>query len=160
MLFTQPGMRYCQAQALVFVLMHDDAFSAFSERERSLACEKILEEVRGRMMEDIVLLETARSLSRSERAFKLVLGRSEYDMVIFSSENLDCEAYEIKHSDVIVPRQYHVLEDADACRALEHRYGPITRKCVIYRGENRQLENGVEYQNVADYLKRLGKPRR
>lgn len=159
-LFTQPGMRYCQAQALVFALMHDDAFSAFSERERSLACEKILEEVRGRMMEDIVLLETARSLSRLERAFKLVLGRSEYDMVIFSSESLDCEAYEIKHSDVIVPRQYHVLEDPDACQALEHRYGPITRKCVIYRGENRRLENGVEYQNVADYLKRLGKPRR
>ena len=156
-LFTQPGMRYCQAQALVFVLMKDPSFSAFSERERNLACEKILEEVRGRMMEDIVLLETARSLPKSNRAFKLVLSRSEFDMVIFSTKTNDCEAYEIKHSSVVVPRQYHVLEDAEACSALEHRYGPITRKCVIYRGENMQLQNGIEYQNAEDYLKRLSK---
>ena len=154
-LFTQPGMRYCQAQALVFVLMKDPSFSAFSERERNLACEKILEEVRGRMMEDIILLETARSLPKSDRAFKLVLSRSEFDMVIFSNKTNDCEAYEVKHSSVVVPRQYHVLEDAEACRGLEHRYGPITKKCVIYRGENTQLQTGIEYQNVEDYLKRL-----
>ncbi|MFQ9801468.1 MAG: hypothetical protein ACLR23_24050 [Clostridia bacterium] len=33
-LFTQPGMRYCQAQALVYSLMQDETFSQLSSDER------------------------------------------------------------------------------------------------------------------------------
>ena len=106
-------------------------------------------------MEDIVLLETARSLPRSRRAFKLILSRCEFDMVIYSSVTNNCEAYEIKHSEVIVPRQYHALADPEACSAAEQRYGSITKKGVIYRGENKRLDNGIVYQNVSEYLKSL-----
>ena len=154
-LFTQPGMRYCQAQALVHVLVNDEEFQAFSQHERDLACDKVLEDVRGRMLEDIVLLETMRSLPRSRRAFKLTLSRSEFDMVIYSSETGTCEAYEIKHSSEIVPRQYHVLEDAEQCSLLEQRYGRITRKIVLYRGKPCILDNGIEYMNVEEYLRGL-----
>lgn len=154
-LFTQPGMRYCQAQALVYVLMKDETFAAFSERDKSLACEKILEEVRGRMMEDIVLLETARTRPKTQRAFKLTLSRSEIDMVISSSDTNTCEAYEIKHSTEIVPMQYHVLEDEESCAALEWRWGKITRKAILYRGKSCKLDNGIEYQNVEEYLMQL-----
>ena len=154
-LFTQPGMRYCQAQALVHVLVNDEEFLTFSQHDRDLACEKILEDVRGRMLEDIVLLDTVRSLPRSSRAFKLTLSRSEFDMVIYSSETGTCEAFEIKHSAEIVPRQYHILEDAEQCGLLEQRYGRITRKCVLYRGKPCVLDNGIEYMNVVDYLRGL-----
>lgn len=154
-LFTQPGMRYCQAQALVHVLMNDDDFKLFGQRERDLACDKILEDVRGRMMEDIVLLETVRALPKRRSAFKLTLDRSEFDMVIYTSGDNTCETYEIKHSREIVPRQYHILEDEDQCQAVEQQYGKITRKCVIYRGESCTLENGIEYMNVEEYLKSL-----
>ena len=154
-LFTQPGMRYSQAQALVHVLMKDELFRSFSERERELACEKILEDVRGRMMEDIVLLETARVLPKDKRAFKLTLPRSEVDMLIYNSADWTAEAYEIKHSAEITPRQYHVLEDPDPCRLIEQQYGKITKKSVIYRGKSRALENGIIYQNVQEYLKSL-----
>lgn len=154
-LFTQPGMRYCQAQALVHVLMNDDDFKTFSQNERDLACEKILEDVRGRMLEDIVLLETVRSLPGNRSAFKLTLERSEFDMVIYSSEENTCEAYEVKHSTEIVPRQYHILEDEEQCQLVEKQYGQMTRKCVIYRGRNCTLENGIEYLNAEEYLKSL-----
>lgn len=60
-LITQPGLRYCQAQALVYSLVQDRAFQTFSEREKELAAQCILEEVRGRMLEDIVLLETMKA---------------------------------------------------------------------------------------------------
>ena len=66
-LFTQPGMRYCQAQALVHSLMKDETFSALSELEKTQAAGRILEEVRGRMLEDIVLLETMKSADREHR---------------------------------------------------------------------------------------------
>ncbi len=154
-LFTQPGMRYCQAQALVHVLMKEETFAAFDDHDKMLATEKILEDVRGRMMEDIVLLETARSISKKKRVFKLLLARNELDMVICSPEEGSCEAYEIKHSKEITPRQYHVLSDEEACALVEKRFGKITKKCVLYRGENRFLENGIEYKNAEEYLKEL-----
>lgn len=57
-LFTQPGMRYCQAQALVHSLLKDEQFSALSEYDKTQITGRILEEVRGRMMEDTVPLNT------------------------------------------------------------------------------------------------------
>ena len=154
-LFTQPGMRYCQAQALVHVLLKNASFSAFSEHEKKLACDKILEEVRGRMLEDIVLLETVRKLPKGQRAFKLVLGRSEFDMVIYDETSNTCNVFEIKYSREIVPRQYHVLAEEESCRAVEKKFGQITGKYVLYRGEDRTLENEIAYRNVEAYLKRL-----
>ena len=154
-LFTQPGMRYCQAQALVHVLINDPEFKSFNQGEKDLACNKILDDVRGRMMEDIVLLETVRSLPKKRSAFKLTLERSEFDMVIYTSGENTCETFEVKHSSEIVPHQYHILEDEEQCQAVEQQYGRITRKCVIYRGESCTLENGIEYLNVEEYLKSL-----
>ena len=155
MLFTQPGMRYCQAQALVHVLMNDPVFQEFSEREKNLATSRILEEVRGRMMEDIVLLETSRALRKGDRAFKLILSRSEFDLFICHTGNNTCEAYEIKHSREAVPRQYHVLEDAQLCADAERKYGPMTVKGILYRGAEQTLANGIVYRNVECWLKQL-----
>ena len=107
------------------------------------------------MMEDIVLLETVRTLPKNRSAFKLILTRNEFDMVIYTSGENTCEIYEIKHSSEIVPRQYHVLEDEEQCKLVEQQYGSITRKCVIYRGPSCVFENGVEYINVEEYLKSL-----
>ena len=154
--FTQPGMRYCQAQALAHILTNDRDFNSFSRKERNLARDKILEDVRGRMMEDITLLETARTASKTRDVFKLTLSRSEVDMVVYDSEENACELFEVKHSAKITPRQYHVLEDDEICREIQRRYGRIKKKSVIYRGENCVLENGVVYRNVEDYLKSLG----
>ena len=151
-IFTQPGMRYSQAEALVYVLMHDDEFNSFDEEEKLLACDKILEEVRGRMMEDIILHETARSLPREHRAFHLTLARGEIDMLVVSPREGYCEAFEIKHSKEIVPRQYHILEDEEQCRLIEARFGVIKKKSVIFRGNNAVQENGIEYRNAEDYL--------
>lgn len=154
-LFTQPGMRYCQAQALLHVLMKNTTFKAASEREKKLVGDRILEEVRGRMMEDIVLLETSRSLPKDKRAFKLTMSASEFDMVIYDDEHDTCELYEVKHSAEIVEHQYHVLTDEDECALVEKKYGTIIKKCVLYRGKPTTLDNGIEYQNVDEYLKQL-----
>ena len=155
-IFTQPGMRFCQAEALVHALIRDPVFSAASEQERNLATEKILEDVMGKMLEDIVLYETVRTLPRDRKAFKLILSRGEFDMVIYSSSQNSCELYEIKHSSEISPHQYHVLEDEEQCARVVQIFGPITRRCVFYRGGNRELPNGIVYRNVEEYLLSLG----
>lgn len=153
-LFAQPGMRYCQAQALVYSLRNDPVFAELSEAERNMVCERILEEVRGRMMEEIVLLETTKAIDKNHRVFKMTFAGAEFDMVIFSDKTNSCECYEIKHSDQIVEHQTRYLTDAECLKATERRFGPITRKFVIYRGESCDV-NGIHYLNVEEYLKGL-----
>lgn len=154
-IFTQPGMRYCQAQALVYSLMQDKVFSALSEKEKTDVTERILEEVRGRMMEDIVLLETSKAAPDSVRVFKLVFPAGEFDMVTYDSVADKCAVYEIKHSNQVVPQQYRHLTNEDKRKMTEKRFGEIIGTNVIYRGENQALENDVSYLNVEEYLKAI-----
>ena len=154
-LFTQPGMRYCQAQALVHSLMKDETFSALSELEKTQTAGRILEEVRGRMLEDIVLLETMKSADREHRVFKLQFAVGEFDMVIYNEKENCCEIFEIKHSGKQVPAQYRHLLDQEKCDKTEQRFGPIRGRYVLYRGEDVTLENGVHYRNVERYLNDL-----
>lgn len=154
-LFTQPGMRYCQAQALVFSLRKDPIFADLSEPEKNMVCERILEDVRGRMMEEIVLLETAKSAKNKQRIFRLKFAGAEFDMVVFDGETNTCECYEVKHSDQIVEKQMQYLTNQSFIKETEGKYGSVTKRCVIYRGPNTILENGVVYSNVEEYLRGL-----
>lgn len=154
-LFTQPGMRYCQAQALVHSLTKDKLFAALSEQEKNLVSERILEEVRGRMMEDIVLLETSKSAKRHQRVFKLQFAVGEYDMTVYDSKLNTCRCYEVKHSAKIVPDQTRFLVDEEKLEQTSRRFGQIVSRYVLYRGEDALMENGIEYQNIEKYLKQL-----
>lgn len=150
----QPGLRYAQADALIRSLLLDETFATLSLPERTAVQERILDEIRGRMMEDIVLLETKLANPKKE-VFVLQFPIGEFDMVIFDPAAGSCQIFEIKHSAEVVPQQYRHLIDEEKCAVTEHRFGPITGRFVLYRGENRVLENGVVYQNVEEYLKQL-----
>ena len=153
-MIAQPGLRYAQADALIRSLLLDETFATLSLPERTAVQERILDEIRGRMMEDIVLLETKLANPKKE-VFVLQFPIGEFDMVIFGPAAGSCQIFEIKHSAEAVPQQYRHLIDEEKCTQTEHRFGPITGRFVLYRGENRVLENGVVYQNVEEYLKQL-----
>lgn len=150
---SQPGMRYAQAEALIKTLMRDDVFRMLSLTERNYVTERILSDVRGRMMEDIVLLETKMAKPNCE-VFKVVFAKGEFDMVVFDPEKANCSIYEIKHSTKAVPEQYKHLVDEIKCGETEFRFGNITGKYVIYRGESHET-NGIRYVNVEEYLRNL-----
>lgn len=159
--FSQPGMRYSQAEALVKSLMQDDMFRDLSFEERKRVTERIIDEIKGRMMEDIVLLETKLSKKNCE-VFRLQFAIGEFDMVVFNPDEGTCEIYEIKHSKEIVSQQCKHLLDEQKCKDTEFRYGTITGKYVIYRGATTSLvQAGLEtpedvaYLNVEEYLKKL-----
>ncbi len=59
-----------------------------SEYEKKMVTERILEEVGGRMMGDIVLLETMKADGRSCRVFKLKFAVGEFDMVEYDTEKI------------------------------------------------------------------------
>lgn len=151
--FTQPGLRYSQAEALITSLMQDETFLDLGIRERMRITEKILDEIRGRMMEDIILLET--KLAHPEkRVFVLQFAAGEFDMVVFDQESVSCRLYEIKHSKEIVPQQYRHLVDAEKLRKTEKQYGDIEGRFVIYTGEA-EVRDGIRYLSAEQYLLEL-----
>ena len=149
----QPGLRYAQADALIRSLLLDETFSALSLAERTAVQQRILTEIKGRMLEDIVLLET-KLANPKKQVFVLQFPVGEFDMVVFDPEAGSCQIFEIKHSEEAVPQQYRHLIDEQKCAQTEHRYGPITGKFVLYRGES-QVVDGIQYQNVEEYLRSL-----
>lgn len=151
--FTQPGLRYAQAEALVTSLMQDAFFLDLGVKERMRITERILEEIRGRMMEDIILLET-KLAHPEQQTFTLQFAAGEYDMVTFNAESVSCRLYEIKHSQEIAAQQYRHLTEEEKLRDTEKQYGDIEGRFVIYRGEASDRE-GIQYLNTEDYLLNL-----
>ncbi len=148
---TQPGLRYAQAEALISALMADATFAKCPLGERNEIKSRIMSDIMGRMLEDIVLLEAAHA-HPDHHVFKLVFDVGEFDMVIFDEKTASCEIYEVKHSSKSVKTQCRHLLDAKKCAATEHAFGPIKHKSVLYLGKSKEAF-GVDYVNVEDWLK-------
>jgi len=150
--FSQPGMRYAIAKALVYSLMQDAYFASISEADKAYITGKILDDVKGRMLEDIVLLEVCKAAPSAMEAFKFKFDAGgEFDMVIYDKASRNCRIYEIKHSTEVNEKQTIHLRDAEKCQIIENRFGPISGKFVLYRGKD-TLAEGVQYLNVENYL--------
>ena len=150
--FSQPGMRYAIAKALVYSLMQDAYFASISEADKAYITGKILDDVKGRMLEDIVLLEVCKAAPSTMEAFKFKFDAGgEFDMVIYDKASRNCRIYEIKHSTEVNEKQTLHLRDAEKCQIVEKRFGPISGKFVLYRGKDTFAE-GVQYLNVENFL--------
>lgn len=154
-LIMQPGMRFCQAQALVHMLLKDDTFNTLDISQKNYVCSRILDEIRGRMLEEIVLIETKKLLGNDYQVFKYQFIGGEYDMVIYNRSEQTCRIYEIKHSKEMVKEQCRHLLNEESCQLLESRFGRITEKYVLYRGESCLSEWRINYLNVSSFLKML-----
>ncbi len=150
-IITQPGLRYAQAEAITTNMLLDSEFQELSAKERQRIIDRLLSEIRGRMMEDIILLETKLAYP-NKKVFKLQFPVGEFDMVVFDPKELYCEIYEVKYSKEAVPEQYRHLKDEEKCALTSRRYGDIKDKYVIYRGEKTTCGE-INYLNVEEYLK-------
>ena len=148
--FTQPGLRYAQAESLITTLLQDETFRKIGVRERTRITQRILGEIRGRMMEDIILLETGLACP-DKKVFTLQFAAGEYDMVCFDPYSVSCSIFEIKHSSERVPAQYRHLADAAKLAETAHQYGEIQGKYVIYNGADISMED-IQYLNAEEYL--------
>lgn len=55
----------------------------------------------------------------------------------------------------IVPEQCHILLDTERLAETERRFGSISKRCVLYCGNDCDLEDGILYRNAETYLKHL-----
>ena len=111
------------------------------------------EQLKQQVMEDIVLLET-QTARKGAQVFHLQFAVGEFDMVVFYPQTASCEVCEIKHSTEIAPEQTRHLQDEKKCAETAARFGTITGRYVIYRGETKDID-GIHYVNVEEYLRAL-----
>ena len=133
----------------------DKMFSSINEQEKDYVCNKIIDGVKGRMLEEIVLYESMRKLKKEFEVFKLEFIDGEFDMVIMNKKTYECKIYEIKHSKIKDTNQYRHITNENRLQETEKMFGKIIGKYVLYRGENEKMANGVEYLNVCSFLKSL-----
>ena len=153
MLVTQPGMRYCHARALAELICSSPEFEVVSESRREAIIERLLDGARGRILEEVVLHETAVA-ARDLQVTKVLFESGEFDMLVRSPSTDTCVVCEVKHSLNRTPHQRRHLVDADKCSMVEERFGRIVGRYVLYRGEDAE-EDGVTYLNVEEYLRNL-----
>jgi len=146
--FTQPGLRYAQAKTLVEILLNDEKLRQHDAVVLTLLKEKLLSDVKGRMIEDLIIYET--SLLHRD-TFKLYFGvKGEFDMVVLH-DDITSSIYEIKHSSETNALQYKNLIDIELNGIFERKYYPIKERAVLYRGEPIE-ENGITFQNIEQFL--------
>ena len=157
--FIQPGLRYAQAEALVFALRADPGFRAMARGCADAIVDCILQDVRGRMLEDLVVYETKRARARggfpADDVFKLKFPDGEFDMVVLDERRQTCRLFEIKHALQRDDRQTRHLLDERKLAEAERLYGPVAERTVLYRGADEDIENGIRYRNVNSYLKSI-----
>lgn len=151
--FTQPGLRYSQAESFIESINLDEVFNDLSIDEKKRIVERILSEIKGRMTEDVILLET-KLAKPNNMVFKLEFPDGEFDMVIVDKEKLEVEIYKVKYSKEVVLEQTKHLLDEKKCLDTERRYGKIVKKGVLYRGETIKKDD-IDYVNIEEYLNNL-----
>lgn len=149
-IITQPGLRYSQAEALITSLLQDEVFRNLGVKSRLRISERIMSEIKGRMMEDIILLET-RMANPDKEVFVFKFAVGEFDMVVYDPAKVNCRIYEIKHSQEIAAAQYRHLKDPEKCSETEKQYGTIEGRFVIYRGTAQKIDD-IQYLNAEEYL--------
>lgn len=147
-IFIEPGLRYSQAKELLDILLADKEVQQLPLMVKEIVQNKLLEDVKGRLLEEIVQYH----VSRNKKAFKALFSVGEYDLVIIDENERCIDLFEIKHATTINPRQYHFLNDKKANERIEYLYYPIRSRNVIYRGRNDKVDN-IHYINVEEFLK-------
>ena len=71
------------------------------------------------------------------------------------SASSGCALYEVKHSLSRTPDQTRHLRDEEMLSAAKSRFGQITERTVLYRGEDFDDADGIQYRNAENYLASL-----
>ena len=149
--FIPLGLRYAQAKTLLDLLLSQDSVRVLPDAVKTFVKAKLLSDVKGRMLEEIVLQQTAFQHPDLD-CFQYLAPLGEYDMAVVDGKAGYADVFEIKYSDGIYPGQAHFLLDQELAEAFEKHFYPIRKRMVVYRGETQNVD-GVEYRNVCDYLR-------
>lgn len=154
-LFLQPGRKYLKSKELIDTFLKELKFDTLSETDRQTIVKDVLDEIKSCILKDIVLMETCKGISDRYRAFRLRFVEGCYDMVVYDKEKNQCTVFEIVDAKEIRQKHYKNLIDESKIQEVESRFGTVTEKYILYRGEDYFGDDKIIYLNVESYLKSL-----
>ena len=153
-----PYRRYAQARMRLALLLEDPIIDRLGAAERKLIRDILRTELRFRLLEDIVWdeLRHAHAERSAMRVHRVPFAPGRYGFVIADDEELSCEIVVVTTDSERDPSHQRYIDDPSRLDVLEHRYGTITSREILYNGRDARLTSGVVYRNLAKYLTRLG----
>ncbi len=151
-IFTQPGLRSCQIRTLLQTLLGTEKFVGLSEINKRDLTEKVMADVRARMLEDIILLETEKAAGGRHQVYKLQINAGVFGMVVYDPAANDCFICELRSGMRMAPEQYRRLADADKYNQIEKRFGPIRERFLLCDNPQAQQADGITFCRPEDYL--------
>ncbi len=85
---------------------------------------------------------------------RLPFAMGAYGFVVADEEELTCEIFIVTTDATRDPVHLRHLDDPMRLDAIEHRYGLITERTVLYNGRDARLSSGVSYRNLYKFLSR------
>jgi len=152
--FTQPGMRYCQIDAILQAIQ-EKMTEYYSYEEREFICNKILQDVEGRMLEDIAYLELQDIFKNNKNIsvskYRNAFGK-EFDIVLTDEVTRKSVIMEVKRDFSIGEWQTKHLCNEELCKEYCDKYGvKIVGRAVLYSGEDSEVGD-VQYFNTSSFL--------
>ena len=148
-----PGLRQSLSARLVRELLADDVAAHLGAAERKIVEETVLRLVADRTLADLVLHYFLRTRkSETTDVFRVRFPAGGFDVVVADREELTCELYEVRNEVERSDRQLANLTDPDMLDTIEHRYGTIVGRTLVYNERNDWHASGVSYRKAADFL--------
>lgn len=141
-LYVQPGLYYNQAIELVRCLSESESFLKLPKNVREQLVTKIIEDVEGNLLEQVVLLNEL----QTKQIMQLTYMGKEIDLIEKDGNFLNL--FEIKRSKKQVKNQKKWLYDKELNDKIEYHFGKIKSRKVLYLGET-----DGDYINIEEFLK-------
>jgi len=152
-IFVHPGLRHILASTFIFNLLEEASFASLGAAERKLVRDWMLSDSQEHAMEECVAREINdhfKSGPRTSVTVRLPSGRLSF--VIANREELACEMFVVRNADSRRDEQLEDISDYRVLDAIEHRYGLITERTILYRGRNARHPTGIAYRNIEKFL--------
>jgi len=154
--FVHPGLRHKLVREIIFDLLDEAPFASLGAAERKSVRDTLLDDALERMLEECVAREICgRFKSETHKAVAVRLPSGRLALVIADREELVCEMYVVRKEAARHDEQLEDVTDYRVLDAIEHRYGLITERTVLYLGRNARHPIGIAYKNVEKYLSEL-----
>lgn len=146
-----PGLRHGLSRKLVRELLADDVAAHLGAAERKIVEETILSLVTDRTLADLVLYRMMLTRKNATTdVFRIRFPRGGFDVVVADREELTCELYEVRNATERTDRQLANLTDPDMLDTVEHRYGTIISRTLVYNGRNAWHASGIAYRKAVE----------
>lgn len=156
--FTQPGMQYCFAEALLQSIVNTQEYQMLYPQTQRIVLDKIRQDCIGHILEHVIRTDIVKHPAFAEMQVGKLdnTGDGEFDLYILDQQSRNAAVYEIKRSFSDTPNQYQHLINDGLCNDFENMYDcTIVEKAVLYQGESKILSNGIKYYNASDFLLHL-----